>query len=524
MKIFSAAQIYEADNVTAKKQGISSVELMERAGLAIFNWMHLRMQGAQVKINIFCGIGNNGGDGLVLGRHLIQHGYNVEIFIVNYSTKRSKNFLLNYDRIKEATKSWPSLLNEGDNFPALNKDDIIVDALFGIGLNRPPNAWVIGLMQHINQSQAYIASIDIPSGLFVDQLPTNLDAVIKAGYTLSFQAPKLVFFLPETAVFTEQWEVIDIGLDQAYLMETEVESQLIGKNEILPIYKPREKFSHKGSFGHCLIVGGSYGKIGAVQLAARSALKVGSGLLTSFLPKCGYLPLQTALPEAMVVTDDNENFITNINPQISPTAIGIGMGMGVEKDTILAFEAFLKINEAPLVIDADALNILAIDKALLKLLPTGTVLTPHPKELERLIGKWKNDFDKIKKAKKFATKYQLVLLIKGANSITVFENKLYVNTTGNPGLATAGSGDVLTGMITGLIAQGYNPLEASLMGVYLHGKAADIAVENLSYQALLASDVIDYIGDAYLDLFKQAEPAVVEEEGENEAQEEGGSN
>ena len=513
MKIFSKKQIYEGDIITTKKQSISSTDLMERAGTQIFNWMHLRMQGAQVPIHVFCGIGNNGGDGLVLARHLILDGYNVNTYIINCSDKRSKDFLINYDRIKNITKKWPTLLSCKEDFPEIHQDDIIVDAVFGIGLNRPVDDWVKALFLHFRATKAYTLSIDIPSGLNTDKAVEDEDAVVWAGYTLSFVTPKLVFFLPEAVKFTVQWEVLDIGLDQEFLFKTATEAELIGKNEVLPMYMPRDKFSHKGQFGHALIVGGSYGKIGAVSLASKAVLSAGAGIVSAFIPKCGYVPLQSSFPEAMVITDLDDEKITSINFDIEPTVIGIGIGVGTEAKTIYAFEAFLKTNKTPLVIDADGINILAKKKTLLKLLPLQTVFTPHPKELEGLIGKWKNDFDKLKKVKAFSKKYSAILVIKGANTITVFQDKLYINTTGNPGLATAGSGDVLTGIITGLISQGYSPLNASVFGVYLHGRSADIAVEQYGYQSLIASHVIDYLGEAYIDLFKQPEqPQEVEEE------------
>src|SRR5690606_13200381 len=252
----------------------------------------------------------------------------------------------------------------------------------------------------------------------------------------------------------------------------------------------------------------SYGKIGAVVLASKAALSAGAGLVTSYIPKCGYTVLQSAFPEAMVITDEDDHVISNIKFDMTPTVIGFGVGMGTDEKTMKAFESFLKLNKTPLVIDADGINMLSKDPELIKLMPKDTVLTPHPKELERLIGKWKNDFDKLAKAKAFSKEHQLVLIIKGANTITVYQDKLYVNTSGNPGMATAGTGDVLTGIVTGLISQGYNPLIATVFGVYLHGKSADIAVENYGYQSLIASHIIEYLGAAYLDLFKQPEQPV----------------
>ncbi|WP_418638786.1 NAD(P)H-hydrate dehydratase [Winogradskyella sp.] len=513
MKLFSKEQIYEGDKLTTERQKISSTELMERAGTQIFNWMHMRMQGAQVPIHVFCGIGNNGGDGLVLARHLITHGYNVVTYIVNCSDKRTKDFLLNYDHIKSVTKKWPTMLSCKSDFEdvVIGVDDIIVDAVFGIGLNRPPNTWVQELFQKFRDSKAFTLSIDIPSGLYTDKAVEDSKAVVHANYTLSFQSPKLVFFLPETAKYTSQWEALDIGIDRDYLMQTETEVELISKHEVLPIYKPRQKFAHKGDFGHVLMLGGSYGKIGAVNLASRAALGSGCGLVTAYVPKCGYQSLQTAIPEVMVITDEDETNISNIQFEIEPTVIGVGVGLGTSEKTAKAFEAFLKQNKSPLVIDADALNLLSKKKALLKLLPEQSILTPHPKELERLVGAWSDDFEKLKKVKAFSKKYNVIVLIKGAHSITVYNEKLYVNTTGNPGMATAGSGDVLTGIISGLVAQAYEPLAATIFGVYLHGKAADISLEDYGYQSLIASHIIATIGEAYIDLFKQPEQPQEEE-------------
>ncbi|MEL0456319.1 NAD(P)H-hydrate dehydratase [Flavobacteriaceae bacterium SZ-1-7] len=517
MKIFSKEQVYQGDKLTTERQNISSTDLMERAGTQIFNWMHMRMQGAQVPVHVFCGIGNNGGDGLVIARHLITYGYNVKTYVVNYSDKRSKDFLINYDRMKNVTKHWPTLLKDEDEFPEIQPEDIIVDGVFGIGLNRPVDDWVKALFVHFRKTKAFTLSIDIPSGLYTDKAVEDENAVVWAGFTLSFASPKLVFFLPETAKYTVQWEVLDIGLDQEFLQTTETESELIGKLEVLPNYIPREKYAHKGTYGHALIIGGSYGKIGSVNLASRAALSSGAGLVSAYIPKCGYVPLQTSFPEGMILTDTDEEKITSIKLDFEPTIVGLGIGIGTDPKTTKAIEDFLKTNKTPLVIDADGLNILSKNKSFLKLLPeTPTVLTPHPKELERLIGKWKDDFDKLKKAKAFSKKHNVVVVIKGAHTIMVFDEKLYVNTTGNPGMATAGSGDVLTGIITGLISQGYHPVVASIFGVYLHGKSADIAVEDFGYQSLIASHIIEYLGEAYLDLFKQPEPPQQEEEQDND--------
>ncbi|PTM08565.1 MAG: NAD(P)H-hydrate dehydratase, partial [Bacteroidetes bacterium] len=349
---------------------------------------------------------------------------------------------------------------------------------------------------------------------YADKSPEDENGVVWANHTLSFASPKLVFFLPETAKYTIQWEILDIGLDPEFLFTTETEAELLGKFEMLPLYKPREKFAHKGTYGHTLVIGGSYGKMGSVVLTSKAVMSSGAGLVTALVPKCGHVVLQTAFPEAMVISDKNDLIISDINYDFEPTVVGIGIGLGTDKETAITYESFLKKNKAPLVIDADGINLLSKKKTLLKLLKPNTILTPHPKELERLIGTWNDDFDKLKKVKAFSKKHKIIVVIKGAHTIVVQNDKLYVNSTGNPGLATAGSGDVLTGIITGLISQGYESISASVFGVYLHGRAADIAVEDFGYQSLLASHIIEYLGEAYVDLFKQ--PDQVEQPDNNQ--------
>jgi len=515
MKIFSAAQIYEADKFTIQKQQITFDDLMERVSIQIFNWLHSRLQGAQPKIHLFCGIGNNGGDGLAVARHLQEHGYNIEVHIVNYNEKRTEEFRTNLQRLKDR-KIWPNFIGEDTELPKITRDDIVVDAIFGIGLNRPPVQWVANLFQYISEFGAFVLSVDVPSGMFMDKV-ADPKAVVRANHTLCFQSPKLPFFLPQTGTYTSQWEVLDIGIDREYLMTAETEFELIGKNEVLHWYIPREKFAHKGNYGHSLIIGGSYGKIGAAILASKGALYAGSGLVSAYIPSCGYVPFQTAIPEAMVETDMSEKQISDIKFNVDATVIGIGTGLGTEEATVKAFSAFLKKNKLPLVVDADALNILSKNKTLLKYLPEDSVLTPHPKELERLVGKWKDDFDKLDKAKKFVKKYQCILVLKGAHTIVLYKDKGFVNSTGNPGMATGGSGDVLTGMIAGLIAQGYAPIIAAIFGVYLHGSAGDLAVEILGYQSLTATSIADAIGSAYLELFRMPEQPQAQQENSKDA-------
>lgn len=501
MKIFNVKHLAEADKITIKKEGIASVELMERASTLVFKEIHKRLGNAQIPIKIFCGIGNNGGDGLVVGRLLLEEGYNVTIYVVNFTKERSGDFLINYNRLKENGFSWPVLLKSEDDFPELSPGDFIIDAIFGIGLNRPAEGWVANLIRYINNSNAFILSIDMPSGLFSTKIPAPQDAVIKANYTLTFQSPKLVFYLPKTAEFVGDMQVLDIGLDRDYLQSAPAQAFLVDKEEAVKLYIPRKTFSHKGDYGHSLIIGGSYGKIGSVFLTASAALRTGAGLVSIYSPECGYEILQGLLPEAMVITDEGEKELIKIEYDIEPDVVCLGMGAGTSQNTAAAFEELLKRQKNPVVIDADGLNIISKNKELLELLPPESVITPHPRELERLIGKWKNDFDKIKKAKKISLKYKIIIVMKDAHTLIVSGEELFVNNTGNPGMATAGAGDVLAGVITGLISQKYKPLQAAVLGTYLHGKAGDFAAARLSYQSMIAGDITANIGNAYLDLF-----------------------
>ena len=274
----------------------------------------------------------------------------------------------------------------------------------------------------------------------------------------------------------------------------------ITKQEILNIYKPIPLNSHKGIQGHALIIGGSYGKMGSVCLSSKAAIKSGCGLVTAFIPKCGCEIVQISIPEVMVLTDIQENFITNIDYDFTPNAIGIGIGIGQEIETQNAIHQLLFDNKIPMVIDADALNILSLNPTWISLLEPKTILTPHPKELERLLGKWHSDEEKFAKTIEFSMKFDVIIVMKGAPTYIIEGEKIYQNTTGNPALATAGSGDVLTGIITSLLAQNYEPINAAILGVYLHGLTADIALPDTGYQSFIASDIINYLGKAFLTL------------------------
>ncbi|SHF52943.1 yjeF C-terminal region, hydroxyethylthiazole kinase-related/yjeF N-terminal region [Salegentibacter echinorum] len=503
MKILSAEQLNEADKITLENEHISSTRLMERAASLVFNEIHTRLEGADIKIKIFCGIGNNGGDGLVIGRLLHKYGYNVEVFIVDYSDKRSDDFLINYDRYKKESSSWPEVIEENTDFPEISPGEFVVDAIFGIGLNRPAKGWLAKLLKHINNSGAFTLAVDMPSGLFPNKAPQKDATIIKANYTLSFQNPKLTFFLPETMNFIGELQILDIGLDRDFLKEVKAVAQLIGKREARQLYRPRKRNSHKGDYGHTLVVGGSYGKIGSIVLSAKAVLRSGAGLCSVYTPKCGYQILQTALPEAMVITDKAEKELSEIKPGLEPDVVCFGMGAGKSQTTANAFKALLEETEKPMLIDADGLNMISENMDFLNALPKNSILTPHPKELERLIGSWEDDFEKMEKVKDFSKTNDLILVLKGSHSFVFSEGNMYINNSGNPGMATAGSGDVLSGIIAGLMSQKYEPLVAAILGVYMHGLAGDICAEEMGVETLISGDLCDYLGQAFLALEKE---------------------
>lgn len=503
MYILSSEQTAKADKATIKLAGISSVDLMETAATNCFQWLHNKLQGGNIKIHVFCGIGNNGGDGLVIARHLYKHNYRVNCYIVNFSHKRTDEFVINYNRIKDIGFNAIELNNEND-FPEIHANDMVVDAVFGNGLTRNPEGFTKKLIQYLNHKRVFTLAIDIPSGLFGDKSVTDTATVLKSSHILTFQTPKMAFLLPENKDYVNTWEVIVIGLDQNYIESLKPKNHFITITDIIPFYKTRNKWDHKGTYGHSLIIGGSYGKMGAITLASKAALKIGSGLVSAYIPKCGYEILQTSVPEVMVEVD-TDAVLTYFNFKTNPTVIGIGPGMGTAEKTAQGFENFIKDNKLPLVIDADGINLLSKNQLLLSYLPENTILTPHPKELERLVGAWKNDYEKLEKVVEFSKKHKAIVVIKGAHTAVVNNDQLFFNSTGNQSLATGGSGDVLTGMITGLMAQGYKPLNAAILGVYLHGKTADLALPATGYETFTATTIFEYLAAAILEVSNKKE-------------------
>lgn len=522
MKILSASQLRQADEHTVKVQGISSWQLMERASEALLRRLEEDFgestpQGLTLRYVLFCGPGNNGGDGLALARMLAERGRPVEVYLVE-SRCYSPDNLKNQERLRATLRDQAappmqilSLDQELDrDIDSVGLDTVLIDALFGYGLSRALAPGWAPLIGWINRHQGPVISIDMPSGLFADR-PSEPDTpIVRATLTYTFHAPKLGLLQPDNAVFSGKSVVLDIGLDTGSLPLESLNYQYIQAAQVQAFVPSVGRFSHKGTFGHALLAGGSHGKIGAVVLSSRAALRTGCGLVTAFVPACGYEIMQTAFPEAMVWTAGKHRDLVAELPSGNNLsvfkAVGLGMGMGTAELTKRAFKAFLaelpSLENAPaLVLDADALNILSEDRDPLAFIPRNTILTPHPRELERLIGPWENDWQKLEKTQAFARGHGAIVLIKGANTAVVMpDGSIHFNSTGNWGMATGGSGDVLTGMITSLLAQGFSPAAAAITGVYLHGAAGDLASRTIHPRSLIASDLIGHIGEAWKEL------------------------
>jgi ADP-dependent NAD(P)H-hydrate dehydratase / NAD(P)H-hydrate epimerase len=498
MKLFRSDQIKQIDEFTINEEPVRSVDLMERAAKQLLTWYISRFDRSR-RVLIFAGPGNNGGDGLALARLLEANRYETQVFYVEFTDRTSEDWKINLRRLESDTTVKISYLKESEHFPIINPDDIIIDAIFGSGLTRPVEGLAAEIIKRINQCGASVISIDIPSGMFgEDNTSNNYDCIIKADFTLSFQFPKLCFMFPENAEKTGDWIILPIGLSQNAIRNTITPYSLSLKSDVAPLIKIRRKFDHKGIYGHGLLIAGSKTKMGAALLGAGAALRSGIGLISCHIPSCGIPVLQSSLPEAMADPDDNEMIFSRAGNTDSYSAVGVGPGIGTEQETQTALYELLKVCKKPMVIDADGLNILALNKEWYSLIPTGAILTPHPKEFERLAGRTENSFIRLKRQVEFSVSHKCIVVLKGANSsISTPDGNVFFNSTGNPGMATAGSGDVLTGILLSLLSQGYTPENAAVLGVYLHGLAGDIAAEKLCYESIIASDIINNLSGAF---------------------------
>jgi NAD(P)H-hydrate epimerase len=502
MKIFSTSQVKLLDEFTTSNEPIASIDLMERAAKCIFK-SYIEIIDKQNPVVVFAGPGNNGGDALALARMLLQNGIQVSIMLLTENAILSKDCETNLQKLISIN---PDCIKIGFQELLLSKieaNTIIVDGLFGSGLNRPLTGEYAEAVDWMNQSDCVVVSIDIPSGLNGDSNTDFTMPIVKANYTFSLQFPKLAFLMADCALYVGNWTILDIQLHPSAIANTFTTDTYLEKSEIKKILKPRSKFSHKGTYGHLLLFAGSEGMAGAAVLAAKAAYRSGVGLVTIHSPECNRLIVQTSVPEAIFHADKNQDHISE-RPNLNKYShLAIGPGIGTNAETVQMLHDLFSCISNPCVIDADALNIIAENKELIEKIPALSILTPHPKEFERLFGKTQHAIDAVELASVISKKYQLIIVLKGAHTLIALpDGSRYFNSTGNSGMASAGSGDVLTGIIAGLLSQGYSSDEAAILGVYLHGLAGDLALQSQSEESMIARDIIANLGKAFKQLSK----------------------
>ena len=499
MKIFTSAQIKELDKYTIENEPISSLNLMERAAQTMTRVITERW-GTTTPVVVFAGPGNNGGDALAVARLMAEQGYQVVAYLFNISGHLSPDCATNKKKLEESKclRQFVEVTQEFDP-PVLNEQTLVIDGLFGSGLNKPLAGGFASLVKYINASPSKIVSIDMPSGLMAEDNTYNVRAnIIRAHLTLTLQQPKLSFFFAENQQFIGQLRILDIRISQEGIQKMEASYTVLEENDIRQCMMPRDRFAHKGQMGNALLIAGSYCMAGAAILAARACLRSGVGKLTVNSPRRNISIIQQTVPEAIIQTGAEETIFAEAVDTEDFNALGIGPGLGQSEQTAIALIAQLRRTQCPIVAEADALNILANHRAWLQQLPKGIILTPHPKEFDRLEGHSADSYERLTKACNLAERLQGIVILKGHyTAICMADGHVMFNPTGNAGMATAGSGDVLTGIITGLLARGYQPKEASMVGVYLHGLAGDFAAADLGEESMLASDIIRYLSRAF---------------------------
>ncbi len=494
MKILSAQQMQVLDNYTIAHEPITAIDLMERAA-KVFTEALLACIEPGTEVVVFCGKGNNGGDGLAIARILHHHHYAVQVYVLEMSAMSSPCFDLNLERLKGLVEIQ-HLLHEAD-LPELNHKQVVVDAIFGSGLKGKVHGFAAGIIKRINNSGAKVYSVDVPSGLDGGLQPELPEVAVKATAVFTFHAPKLAFLLPEFAAYVPRFKVLDIGLSVAGSATLDSVNEYVDSNWLKGRLHTAGKFAHKGTNGHALVAAGSYGKSGAAVLAVRAALRSGAGLVTACVPQCAYTILQSTNPEAMVLVAGEHELQPVVLP-MSYTAIALGPGIGQSDSALQFLQAVLNNTPVPLVLDADALNLLSQHRHLLHALPEGTILTPHPGEFKRLAGEWNSEVMLLQLLRGFAARYKVIVVLKGAHTATATpDGRVYFNSTGNPGMAKGGSGDALTGVIVALRAQSYTALEAAVVGVYVHGLAGDLACREMGDISLLSSDLVSTLPKAF---------------------------
>ena len=505
MKIFTSEAIKKIDSATIAIDGITELELMERAASAVTYEIISRWRTSK-RMVIFAGPGNNGGDALAVARMLYEQGYRPEVFLFNIrSSHLSECCAANRQRLLEMGDIDFTEIVDNFSPPELGPGDVVIDGLFGSGLHSPLKGGYTSLVQYINNSEAYIVAIDMPSGLFGEwNEGTDRRNIINADLTLTFGAKRLSFFFSENAEHIGQCIVLDIDLNREAIASPPADFYLIEKEDVREMLKPLYPFINKYDNGTLYLIAGSYGMMGAAILAARGAQRIGAGLVTVHAPASANTIMQTSCPEALFEADESDICTTIINSKRRFSVVALGPGMGTSDETIDAVDHFLKNYRKPCLLDADALNCIAARPMLLRSIPKGSIITPHTGEFDRLFGKSVTDEERLKRAINQSKMYNITIVLKGHYTMMIRpDGKVYINSSGNPGMATAGSGDVLTGMIAGLISQGYSPDNSVWMGVYIHGRAGDLAAQKLGQNSLIASDIINNIGPAILDIKRQ---------------------
>lgn len=498
MKIFTTENIRNIDRFTIEEERVSSMELIHRVAEGVVNEILSRWSPSKPTM-VFAGAGNNGADALVVAKLLIEAGFNPHVVLINVKgDSLSRDCRAARDELLRMGNVAMTEIVHTSHIPTLTADHLVVDGLFGTGLRNPLEGGYMAMARYINESGATVVSIDIPSGMYSDWNTRVLARnVVHADLTVAVQFPRLAFFLSDNAELVGKWKTVDIGLSRRAIEQTPTKYFLIEKDDVRRVLKRRPEFSSKADFGHALLFCGCYGMMGAAVLAARGALRSGVGKLTVHSARCGFPVLQSSVPEALFLPDKNEYVISDMTPRFNYTAIGAGSGIGTNDATRGALETLIKSIKRPMVLDADALNILARNPSLIDHITPGTILTPHAGEFDRIFGSQASAETRLLKAIEVSHKYKLIIVLKGHYSATVRpDGKVFFNSTGSPAMATGGSGDVLAGIITSLLAQGYKSEIAATAGVYIHGLAGDLAAHTEGEYGTSAGDIAACVGKA----------------------------
>ena len=499
MKIFTSAQIQELDKYTIDHEPVKSIDLMERAAKALTTAI-MQEWTERTPVVVFAGPGNNGGDALAVARMLAAEKFSVSVYLFNIHNKLSENCEINKQRLIDGKKARFTEINLNFDPPELKAGMLVVDGLFGTGLDKPLMGGFASLVKYINQSSARVVSLDVPSGLMCEDNSYNIRTnIIHADLTLTLQQKKLAMLMPDMQAFLGQVKVLDIRLSPDYIRNTEAPYRILEEAELRPRMRLRDDFAHKGTMGHALIIAGSYGMAGASVLATKACLRAGAGKVTVHTPKRNYNIMQISVPEAVLQMDHEEIYFSESVESDEFDSLGIGPGLGHNESSAIALIGQIKRTSCPIVVDADALNILGNHQAWIQQLPQGIILTPHPGEFDRLAGTASNSsYERLMRARELAEHLSGYILLKGHyTALCLPDGHIVFNPTGNSGMATAGSGDVLTGILTGLLARGYKQADACMLGMYLHGLAGDLAVRETGKECLLASDIIRFMPQAF---------------------------